>query len=64
MCSKATTVAKCPTPGCTGKWSKATAVFDEAFDRRVQKYLAAKNVEQQAGLSNSQSSNVEDYTQL
>ena len=43
-------------------WSKATAVHDLEFERKVKKFVDSKNVAQQAGVSQSQSA--EDYTQL
>lgn len=64
MCKKANW-AKCPIGGCMGRWSKATAVLDEEFDRKIQKYLQNKSVEQMAASGGEKSSSSQDgYTQL
>lgn len=55
--------SRCPIGGCQGVWSKATAVRDLEFERKVNKFVANRNIAQQAGVSqNAQSA--EDYTQL
>eukprot|EP01032_Pedospumella_encystans_P011970 gene11970-13884_t len=47
MCRKVTS-ARCPIGGCMGKWSKSTAVLDEEFERKIQRYLQKKSVDQAA----------------
>lgn len=44
-------------------WSMGTAVRDLEFERKVNKFVANKNVAQQAGVSQNTHS-AEDYTQL
>lgn len=64
MCRK-TGSSKCVIGGCIGKWSKATAVLDEKFDRKIQKYLQDKAIDQSAaGGAQRSSSSRDDYTQL
>lgn len=63
MCRTASTKHKCPIGGCRGMWSMGTAVRDLEFERKVNKFVANKNVAQQAGVSQNTHS-AEDYTQL
>lgn len=73
MC-KTKAIAACPIAGCRGKWSKATAVLDEAFQRRVTRFLLSKEAQQGGNGSGSSSSSSAkqatahdvdgDYTQL
>lgn len=65
MC-KTKAVANCPVGGCKGKWSKATAMLDEEFQRRIARYLRAKEA-QQGGADDAAANDVDnqnDYTQL
>jgi hypothetical protein len=58
-------VAKCPTSGCKGKWSLKTAVLDEDFERKVQRFLRDKSLAELAAQEGGAAEESKDeYTQL
>lgn len=56
MCTSKNHVAKCPVPGCAGKWTRANSVVDTVFQKRIERHQRLMQTSANLAAASNQSS--------